>query len=260
MQTKKRSRTQALLHHLYFGHSPASIRFQSWMLILDVVIISFFMVSPFLERSRTFLAVDYAIALVLAVDLVARAWAFGDLRRWLKQPIVWADIAVLASLIAPAFLFNLGFLRVLRIYSMVHGPTFWRMLAGGRLRDTAPSEFIKAATDLLVFIFMMTALVHSGFAGRVPVLNSYMESLYFTVTALTTTGFGDVTLPGFWGRALSILIMLGGVSLFFRLIHVAMRAPKVRHPCTQCGLQRHESDAVHCKACGAMLNIPNDND
>jgi voltage-gated potassium channel len=29
-------------------------------------------------------------------------------------------------------------------------------------------------------------------------------------------------------------------------------------PCPQCGLQRHDIDAVHCKACGHVLNIPND--
>jgi voltage-gated potassium channel len=35
---------------------------------------------------------------------------------------------------------------------------------------------------------------------------------------------------------------------------------KVRHPCPRCGLQRHEADAVHCKACGMVLNIPDDED
>jgi voltage-gated potassium channel len=35
---------------------------------------------------------------------------------------------------------------------------------------------------------------------------------------------------------------------------------KVRHPCPRCGLQRHDADAVHCKACGLVLNIPNDED
>jgi voltage-gated potassium channel len=33
---------------------------------------------------------------------------------------------------------------------------------------------------------------------------------------------------------------------------------KVRFPCPRCGLQRHEPDAVHCKACGLILAIPND--
>jgi voltage-gated potassium channel len=32
----------------------------------------------------------------------------------------------------------------------------------------------------------------------------------------------------------------------------------VRFACPSCGLQRHEADAVHCKACGTQLNIPDD--
>jgi voltage-gated potassium channel len=38
------------------------------------------------------------------------------------------------------------------------------------------------------------------------------------------------------------------------------RPNKVRFRCTDCGLLRHEPDAVHCKACGKLLNIPDDND
>ena len=122
------------------------------------------------------------------------------------------------------------------------------------------ADTIKAIANLIVFIFMMTALVHTAFAGRVPTIHSYMDSLYFTAASLTTTGYGDVVLPGFAGKAISIFIMFGGVSLFFRLIQVAMRTPKVRHPCATCGLQRHEPDAVHCKACGERLTIPHEND
>jgi voltage-gated potassium channel len=33
---------------------------------------------------------------------------------------------------------------------------------------------------------------------------------------------------------------------------------KVRYRCPSCGLLRHDRDAVHCKACGELLNIPND--
>ena len=246
-----------VLHELYHGQSKPAVRFQSAWLIFDALIIAFFMVSPFVERGHAFLIVDYAIALVLLLDLVARGWAYGSFRRWLMRPIVWADIAVLVSLIVPVYAANLGFLRILRAYSLINGTSFWRVAARSWMRY---SETIKAIANLIVFIFMMTALVHTFFAGRVPEIRSYMDSLYFTATSLTTTGFGDIVLPGFWGRAVSVLIMFGGVTLFFRLIQVAMRMQKVRHPCAGCGLLRHEPDAVHCKACGQTLNMPHDND
>ena len=248
------------LRGLYFGSSPEAVRFQSVMLALDFVLIAFFMVSPFLERGSRFLVLDYCIAALLALDLGLRGWAFGDVRRWVRRPLVWADFAVLISLLVPVYTANLGFLRILRAYSLVHGDAFWRVVGGGRWIDSGVADTTRAVTNLLVFVFMMTGLVHTGFAARVPTIQSYWDSLYFTVTTLTTTGFGDITLPGVGGRILSILIMIGGVSLFFRLVQVTIRRHKVRFSCQSCGLQRHEVDAVHCKACGAALKIRHENE
>ena len=54
--------------------------------------------------------------------------------------------------------------------------------------------------------------------------------------------------------------MIVGISLFVRLAQAIFRPAKVFYPCHACGLQRHEPDAVHCKACGGLLNIPDDGD
>ncbi|MEZ5938067.1 MAG: potassium channel family protein [Hyphomonadaceae bacterium] len=254
---RPRRPVRSLLRELYHGETSRALRFQAMWLFFDALLIAFFMVSPFIEHGTAFLLADYAIALVLFADLVARAWAFGNFTRWIARPLVWADFAVLLSLIIPVYAANLGFLRILRAYSLIHGASLWRLL-GPRVQQH--SDSIKAVFNLVVFIFMMTALVHTLFAGRVPHIKSYLDSLYFTVASLTTTGYGDIVLPGVWGRLISVLIMIGGVSLFFRLVQVAIRSPKVRAPCPSCGLQRHEPDAIHCKACGQALHIPHDND
>jgi len=75
---------------------------------------------------------------------------------------------------------------------------------------------------------------------------------------MTTTGFGDITLPGTFGKLVSIVIMIIGISLFVRLAQLIFRPNKVSFPCPQCGLSRHEPDAVHCKSCGHMLKIPDE--
>ncbi|MBX9643744.1 MAG: potassium channel family protein [Novosphingobium sp.] len=178
----------------------------------------------------------------------------------MRRPIVWADIAVLASLVAPVFAANLGFLRIMRIYSLVQGNNLWRVVGGGRWVDTNLQDTVRAAANLMIFVFSAASIVHAGFAGRTTHINSYLDSLYFTVTTLSTTGYGDIVLPGAWGKVLSILIMIGGVSLFIRLAQVMMRGAKVRHECRSCGLLRHDADAIHCKACGTRIRIPHDND
>jgi voltage-gated potassium channel len=110
--------------------------------------------------------------------------------------------------------------------------------------------------NLFVFIFLATALVFTLQYRRNPDIESYVDALYFTVTTLTTTGFGDITMTGSGGRLLAVGIMLVGVALFFRLAQAIVRPTKVRHSCPTCGLDRHDPDAVHCKHCGETIKIP----
>lgn len=250
-------RIRARLRALYHGSSPAAVRFRLGVITVDVAIIAFFIAAPLLRKEGwAFYALDALIAFVLAADLTARALAFTDIKSWLKRPIVWVDIFILATLLFPQWLFNLGFLRVLRLWTLINSEFFWRTI-GRRYDDTRVEEITKAGAALVTFVFVVTGFVYTTFMGRHEGIGGWVDALYFTVTSLTTTGYGDIILPGLWGRLLSILVMLGGVSLFIRLIQSLVRPAKVFHPCPTCGLQRHDPDAVYCKACGELLNIPN---
>ena len=78
------------------------------------------------------------------------------------------------------------------------------------------------------------------------------------MTTLTTTGFGDIILTGTEGRLLSVAIMIIGVALFLRLARSIFRPDKVAYTCPDCGLNRHDPDAIHCKHCGRMIKIETD--
>ena len=49
-----------------------------------------------------------------------------------------------------------------------------------------------------------------------------------------------------------------GITLFLRVAQTVIKPNKVRYPCERCGLQTHDPDAVHCKACGNLLCIPDE--
>ena len=104
----------------------------------------------------------------------------------------------------------------------------------------------------------MSAIVYEAQHWSNSDIRNYVDALYFTVTAVTTTGFGDITLKGTGGRLTTILIMIFGVTLFLRLLRALLSPHKVRFTCPTCALLRHDVDAVHCKACGTILNIPNE--
>lgn len=251
-------RLKARLRALYHGASHTAVKFRATVLVIDLLIIGFFMVSPLLkEQGIIFYTLDYVIAAILALDLAARAYAYSDFKDWLKRPIVWVDLFILATLLFPAWFFNLGFLRVLRLWTLIHSDFFWRTL-GQRYDDTRTEEIVRAVLTLVTFVFVATGFVYTAFLGSHEGLQGYMDALYFTVTSLTTTGYGDIVLPGTWGRLVSICIMLVGVTLFVRLGQAVFRPNKVSFPCPTCGLGKHDPDAVHCKACGQQLCIPND--
>jgi len=81
-----RARFRSRLRALYFGHTQTALRFQGVLLALDLLIIGFFIGSHFIAEQPWFWAADAAIAAFLAIDLAARLFAFGTLRRWLKYP------------------------------------------------------------------------------------------------------------------------------------------------------------------------------
>jgi len=248
-------RLRARVRYLYHGSQSAAVKFRLAVIVVDVAIIAFFLAAPILRNMGwAFYLLDYVIAAVLALDLVARAYAYSDIKDWLKRPIVWVDLFVLATLLFPAWLFNLGFLRMLRLWTLLNSDFFWRTV-GHRFDDTRVEGIVRALANLVTFVFVATGFVYATFRGHHGIAG-YVDALYFTVATLTTTGFGDVTLPGPWGRLLSIAIMLVGITLFLRLAQALIKPSKVSYPCDRCGMQKHDADAVHCKACGNLLCIP----
>lgn len=249
-------RIRSKIRALYFGHTNAAVRFQGVLLVLDLAIIGFFIASQFLLKQQWFWIADAAIAVVLTIDLGARLFAFGSVRRWLKFPVTWVDLVVLATLLFPAVLSNWGFLRILRLWTLVQSERFWNVIARGRWDDTYVEELSKSIVTMVVFVFMAAGLTQVLFMGDHPKLNNFVDAMYFVVTSLTTTGYGDITIDTVGGRLFSIALMIAGISLFFSIAQKAFAPPQKLITCESCGLTRHDPDAHYCKNCGAVLTAP----
>jgi voltage-gated potassium channel len=154
---------------------------------------------------------------------------------------------------------NWAFLRVLRALRLLRSYHLLRDLREQFRFFARNEEIIGSVLNLLVFVFIVTSLVYVLQEDN-PAIGNYVDALYFTVTTLTTTGFGDITLQGPVGRMLAIVIMVVGVGLFLRLVQTIFRPQKVSHRCPDCGLSRHDLDAVHCKHCGRVINIETEGD
>jgi len=251
-------RVKDKLRLLYEGDTPEAHRFRYALLVFDVTTILFIVATSFLPRSPAFEWMDVIIGLIVLADFSARLLISRTRWRDLLRPTTLADVVAIGSFLAPAVGEQFGFLRILRTLRLLR--TYHLM---ARLRADFPffkryEDLIIASVNLAVFIFIMTGFVYETQAWTNTKIGNYVDALYFTIAALTTTGFGDITLTGTLGHLISVVIMIFGVTLFLRLVQVLLRPDKVRFPCPVCGLQRHDRDAVHCKACGTTLNIPDE--
>jgi voltage-gated potassium channel len=255
-------RFRVRLRRLFYGHRPAAVAFQSGLLAVDLTAITYFVATSFVADANWLRVVDLLLGVLLGLEFLGRMLAHRHPMAYLDNGAAVVDLVVIASLFISALGVNLGFLRVLRTVRLLRSYNVLGQLKRRFAAVRRNEEVILAVLNLAVFVFMISAVVYVTQREINPKIEDFIDALYFTVAALSTTGFGDVTLIGSTsGELLSILMMLVGISLFLRLAQAVFRpGGKVLYPCPQCGLQRHDPDAVHCKACGYVLNIPNDDD
>ena len=246
------------IRQLYEGETFIGVRFRYALLVLDIVTVLFIVATSFLPRSKTIESLDVLFGVLILADFSARLLISRQPLQDFTRLSTWTDIIVIVSFLAPFAGGAGGFLRTLRTLRLLRD---YQMAARLRIDSSffrRNEEVVFAVTNLVVFIFVMTGIVYETQRYHNNQIANYADALYFTVTALTTTGFGDITLPGTIGRLITVVIMIFGVTLFLNLAKALLAPTKVRFPCPICGLQRHDGDAVHCKACGTVLNIPDE--
>jgi voltage-gated potassium channel len=246
------------LRLLYDGDTHEAHQFRYALLVFDVTTILFIVVTSFLPRSPAFEWTDVIIGLIVLLDFAARLAISRTPWRDLAHPTTLADVAAIVSFLAPVVGEGIGFLRILRTLRLLRTYQLLVRLRSDSVFFRRNEDLIIAAVNLCVFIFIMTGFVYETQRWTNTKIGNYIDALYFTIAALTTTGFGDITLTGTLGHLISVVIMIFGVTLFLRLVQVLLRPDKVRFSCPVCALQRHDRDAVHCKACGTVLNIPDE--
>lgn len=253
-----RQRLHRRIDRLYNGESRSSNNFRWALLGFDGITILYFVIASFFHHTDDFHVVEEIIGIIYLLEFAARLFISKTRIRDILHPAGLADLIVIGSLLTPTLVENFSFLRVLRALRLLRSYHMFKNLRKQSDFVRLHEDVIFSVVNLLVFIFVITAVVYVSQVGRNPAITDYVDALYFTIATLTTTGFGDITLVGTGGHILAVLIMIFGISLFIRLVQTIFRPGKVRHKCPVCGLTRHDADAVHCKHCGEVLHITTD--
>ena len=255
INTSIAQRLQKKIDHLYNGASTQSRYFRWSLLAFDAITILYFILASFLHHVDDFHVVEEGIGIIYLIEFCARLYISKTRLRDIFHPVGMADLIVIASLLAPSLAENFSFLRVVRSLRLLRSYHMLKNLRKQSRFVRVNEDVIFSVVNLLVFVFVITAIVYVNQVAVNPAIKDYVDALYFTIATLTTTGFGDITMVGTSGHILAVLIMIFGISLFLRLIQTIFRPGKIRYECPSCGLNRHDTDAVRCKHCGEVLHI-----
>jgi voltage-gated potassium channel len=120
----------------------------------------FIVATSFIERNRMVETVDVVLGILILLELAARMLASRNRPREFLRLSTWTDIIAIVSFLAPVTGEALGFLRVLRTLRILRTYTMINELKGRHGPFHAAEEVVLAGANLVVFIFIMTAVVY----------------------------------------------------------------------------------------------------
>jgi len=242
------------LRRIFYGRTLGTTFANDILLVANIAVIFMSIAALFLSTGRVFQYVEFGFGIFFAVEYLLRFWVSRHKVEFVLRLVNVLDVLVIVSLLTTVFIPNLAFLRILRTLQILRAYKFY-----GKRFDHHNEfiyrnfEIVTASVNIVVFLFVMSTLV---FLQQGPInegIVSYLDALYFTIATVTTTGFGDITVVGTGGKLLSIVIMILGVTLFFRLIKSIFVPNQLYSICPSCGQDHHTLDAHYCNQCGHKI-------
>ena len=74
--------------------------------------------------------------------------------------------------------------------------------------------FIFLGLLAMTLMGIFSVIIHLVESPTNPAFNSYLESAYFTVSTMTSVGYGDVTPQSSLGKIIAMIMMLLGTFIF----------------------------------------------
>jgi voltage-gated potassium channel len=177
-------------------------RFEPWLIVATLLVVPVLILqgSDVGEPWRTVAVVgDWIIWLAFLAELVVMLIVVPSRRRWLTEHPVDVAIVVLTPPFAAGLLQSVRLLRLLRLVRLL------------RLAGLARSVFSLAGVRYAALLAVLTAVAGAqafSTAENVPT----KEALYWSLTTMTTVGYGDVIPTTDTGRIVAVVVMLVGIG------------------------------------------------
>jgi voltage-gated potassium channel len=166
--------------------------------------------SPAVDRA--FLAIDYLIWAVFAVEYAIKLYLAPNRRRFVLHHIPDLIIVVVPMLRPLRILRSVRLLRLLRLARLAAFAATGLHETRGILRHRGLNWVLLIA----VILNLVAAAAVLEFERGNPEANidSYPDALWWAVTTITTVGYGDRFPMSPAGRGVAVVLMVAGIALF----------------------------------------------
>jgi voltage-gated potassium channel len=265
------STLRARLHEIIFeADTPAGRTFDlvlMGLIIVSVIAVALESVSAIRSQYGPWLrGFEWFITVLFTIEYLLRLYSVGRPVRYARSFFGVVDLLAILptyiSVLVPGAqsllaIRALRLLRVFRVLKLAHFVGEARELVAA-LRASARKiiVFLGAVLTIVIVVGALMYLIEGEANG----FTSIPESIYWAIVTLTTVGYGDIAPHTPLGKLLASAIMILGYGILavptgivtVELAGVYRRTLSTQ-ACPECAAEGHDSDARHCKYCGAKL-------
>ena len=263
---------RAKLHEVIFeADTPLGKLFDILLIVsivLSVIMVMLDSVSSIQQTyGRLLLLGEWIFTILFTIEYILRLYSVGRPLAYAKSFFGIVDLlAILPTYLSIFFpgtqyFLVIRVLRVLRIFRVLklvqylgEAQQLMQALRASRRKITV---FLFTVLTLVIIFGALMYLIEDRDAG----FTSIPKSIYWAIVTLTTVGYGDISPQTGFGQAVSAIIMVIGYGIIAvptgivtAELSKVYRMGVSTQACLQCSAEGHDTDAKHCKYCGAELS------
>jgi voltage-gated potassium channel len=259
------------LHEIIFEADTAAGKFFDVALIICIVVSVALVLLDSVnviqaEWGRALYISEWVFTILFTIEYLLRLFCVGRPMKYATSFFGIVDLLAILptyfSILLPGsqYMLVIRILRVLRIFRILklvqylgEAKLLAQALRASRRKITV---FLFTVFALVIIFGSLMYMIEDAASG----FTSIPQSIYWAIVTLTTVGYGDIAPATGLGKTLASLIMIIGYAIIavptgivtVELSH-AFKKKISTAACPQCSLEGHDSDAKHCKYCGAVL-------
>jgi len=220
------------------------------------------------EHGRLLYALEWGFTGLFTIEYVLRLLCVGRPVRYAVSFFGVVDLLAILPKYLSFLVFHSRYLSVIRVLRVLR---IFRVLKLGRHTKEAgvlKKALIASHRKILVFLAVVLTLVVIVGALMYMIegptnesFSSIPRSVYWAIVTLTTVGYGDISPQTPIGQALAALVMILGYSIIavptgivtVEWSQASLQQKANTQACPSCSAEGHDTNAIHCKFCGAKL-------